>query len=48
MLRDMLPTTASGRFWFMFLLMGSVVIVGVVLSLAGALNEPVRLGGFAL
>ena len=48
MLRDMLPTTASGRFWYMFLLMGGVVIVGVVVTLAGALNEPVPLGGFAL
>jgi hypothetical protein len=43
-----MPQTASGRFWFMFLLLGSLVIVGVVLSLAGALNEPVRLGGFAV
>ena len=27
--------TASGRFLFMFLLLGSVLIVGVMLSLAG-------------
>ena len=47
MLRDM-PQTASGRFLFMFLLLGSLVIVGVLLLFADALNEPARLGGFAL
>ena len=47
MVRDM-PRTASGRFMFMFLLLGSVLVVGIVLWLAGAANEPVRLGGFAL
>ena len=40
------PQTASGRFWFMFLLMGSVLIVGVVLWYAGGAHEPIR--GFAL
>ncbi len=48
MLRDMLPTTASGRFRFMFLLLGGILLVGVVLGLVIELNEPVRLGGFAL
>jgi hypothetical protein len=47
MLRDM-PRTASGRFRFMFLLLGSLVIVSVLLLYADTLNEPARLGGFAL
>ena len=48
MLRDMLPTSASGRFRFMFVLLGSVVIVGLLLWFAGAVEGPVRFGGFAL
>ena len=47
MLRPM-PRTASGRFRLAFLLLGSIVIVGLLLWFAGAITEPVRFGGFAI
>ena len=43
-----MPKTAGGRFRFAFLLLGSVVIVGLLLWFAGAIIEPVRFGGFAI
>jgi hypothetical protein len=47
MLREMLPTSASGRFRFMFLVGLSVLAIAVgVLVIAPAL-EPVSLRGFA-
>lgn len=44
MLRDM-PHTGSGRFLFLLVVGGGLVIVGVVLWFAVALSEPVLLGG---
>ena len=43
-----LPTTATGRFRLIFLVLASVLIVGLLLWFAGAINEPVRFGGFAI
>lgn len=44
----LMPKTAAGRFRFMFLLLGSIVIVGLLVWFAGAITEPVRFGGFAI
>jgi hypothetical protein len=46
--RRRLRTDASGRFRFMLLCLGGVVIVGLLLWFMGVINEPVRFGGFAL
>ena len=43
-----MPTTASGRFRVMFVVLASVEIVGLLLRFAGAVIEPVRFGGFAI
>ena len=48
MLRDMLPTTASGRFRFMFALLLGILVVGIALWFVGVVNEPTRLGVFAI
>jgi hypothetical protein len=44
----MLPTTASGRFRFMFVLLLSILVVGIAMWFVDVLNEPARLGGFAI
>ena len=48
MLRDMLPTTASGRFRFMFLVGLCVLAIAVLVLVIAPALEPDSLGGFAL
>jgi hypothetical protein len=48
MLRDMLPTTASGRFRFMFVVGLCVLAIAVLVLVIAPSLAPVRLGGFAV
>jgi hypothetical protein len=43
-----MPETATGRFRFALLLLGAVAIIGLGLWFAAAINEPIRLRGFAI